>query len=391
MIRFEWHTSRFHPTEHRPSGRCRSTLRPERPSAFTLIELLIAILIIGILASALLGVAAVASENAREAKTRNIIARIHTLLMEQYDTYKSRRVTPNVSVGTAIDNAVTNSVASPSVKAQMKGGARQEARLYALREMMLMDLPDRWSDVVLGNPALFTNPNTLPSAYPVPLYSTARTELSNLYLRQYIRLLGRKNTITGNTNTTADIEKNQSAECLYMIVVNACGDGEAKTLFSESTIGDTDGDGAPEFLDGWGHPISFLRWAPGFVSDIQLNMNDLSNTSVMSAADANTAVAKDHDPFDLFHVELKAFRLVPLIYSVGRDEDAGLIVPQDNYVAWPKTGSSGVNTTSPYLYPQLTPYELSPVNLLPNFPGTIDPADNKAATDNVHNHLISTR
>ena len=70
--------------------------------------------------------------------------------------------------------------------------------------------------------------------------------------------------------------KNQSAECLYMIVINACGDGEAKTLFSESTIGDTDGDGAPEFLDGWGHPISFLRWAPGFVSDIQLNVNDLS-------------------------------------------------------------------------------------------------------------------
>ena len=166
-----------------------------------------------------------------------------------------------------------------------------------------------------------------PATFPVPPYLTARTELSTLYLRQYIRLLGRKNTVTGNTNTTADIEKNQSAECLYMIVVNACGDGEAKTLFSESTIGDTDGDGAPEFLDGWGHPISFLRWAPGFVSDIQLNMNDLS-TTCMPPADANTAVAKDHDPFDLFHVELKAFRLVPLIYSVGRDEDAGLIVPR---------------------------------------------------------------
>ena len=49
-----------------------------------------------------------ASENAREAKTRNIIARIHTLLMEQYDTYKSRRVTPNVSLATDVDNAVTN-------------------------------------------------------------------------------------------------------------------------------------------------------------------------------------------------------------------------------------------------------------------------------------------
>ncbi len=61
-----------------------------------------------------------------------------------------------------------------------------------------------------------------------------------------------------------------------MIVTLACGDGEAKTLFKESEIGDTDGDGAPEFLDGWKHPISFLRWAPGFDSQIQLNLNTLN-------------------------------------------------------------------------------------------------------------------
>ncbi len=61
-----------------------------------------------------------------------------------------------------------------------------------------------------------------------------------------------------------------------MIVTLACGDGEAKTLFKESEIGDTDGDGAPEFLDGWKHPISFLRWAPGFDSQIQLNLKTLT-------------------------------------------------------------------------------------------------------------------
>jgi prepilin-type N-terminal cleavage/methylation domain-containing protein len=352
-----------------------SALRP----SFTLIELLISILIISILAAALLGVAAVAGETAREAKTRNVIARLHTLLMEQYDSYKSRRV---LSLATDFVNKNT------ALSVSQQGAARQEGRLYALREMMLMEMPDRWSDVVLGDPSAYTNPS---GPFPVPLYLPARTELSTLYLRQYASLLTRKNTLTGNTNTIADIEKNQSAECLYMIIMNATGDGEAKTLFPESSIGDTDGDGAPEFLDGWGHPISFLRWAPGFVSDVQLNLNDLNNTSVFLAADANSAVAKDHDPFDLFHIELKAFRLVPLIYSTGRDEEAGLIVPDDNYVAWPKTGSSGINTTSPYLYPRLTPYELSPVNSLKAYSGTVDPANNKAATDNIHNHLIGTR
>ena len=49
-------------------------------------------MIISILAAAVLGVAAVAGETAREAKTRTIIARLHTLLMEHYDTYVNRRV-----------------------------------------------------------------------------------------------------------------------------------------------------------------------------------------------------------------------------------------------------------------------------------------------------------
>ena len=64
-----------------------------------------------------------------------------------------------------------------------------------------------------------------------------------------------------------------------MVITIACGDGEARTLFHESNIGDTDGDGAPEFLDGWGHPINFLRWAPGFDSEIQLNANELGGGS----------------------------------------------------------------------------------------------------------------
>ena len=67
-----------------------STLN-SRPG-LTLIELMITIMIISILAAAVLGVAAVAGETAREAKTRNIISRLHTLLMEHYDTFASRRI-----------------------------------------------------------------------------------------------------------------------------------------------------------------------------------------------------------------------------------------------------------------------------------------------------------
>ena len=41
-------------------------------------------------------------------------------------------------------------------------------------------------------------------------------------------------------------------------------------------IGDTDDDGAPEFLDGWGRPIEFIRWPTGFAerSDLMSGNSD---------------------------------------------------------------------------------------------------------------------
>lgn len=69
-------------------------------SGVTLVELLITMLIISILAALVLGVAAVAGQTAKEAHTRHMIARLHTLVMEQYDTYKNRRVRLNAAVET---------------------------------------------------------------------------------------------------------------------------------------------------------------------------------------------------------------------------------------------------------------------------------------------------
>ena len=47
-------------------------------------------------------------------------------------------------------------------------------------------------------------------------------------------------------------------------MIVSMGSPEAMEQFSQSEIGDTDHNGYPEFLDGWGKPIFFLRWAPGF-------------------------------------------------------------------------------------------------------------------------------
>ena len=104
----------------------------------------------------------------------------------------------------------------------------------------------------------------------------------------------------------------------------------------------------------------------------------------------------DHDPFDLFRVDPTAFRLVPLIYSPGRDEDSGIYVATD-YVTWTKAAQPTVNNkpNPAYLQPRLTPYELDPAGRLTSYLGTsvhrIDPSVDETATDNIHNHLLGLR
>ena len=51
--------------------------------------------------------------------------------------------------------------------------------------------------------------------------------------------------------------ENQGAECLYMVIMMATGEGEARALFGESSIGDTDGDGALRVRRWLGTPNQF--------------------------------------------------------------------------------------------------------------------------------------
>lgn len=299
----------------------RSTTRAPQPAtrAFTLVELLVTIAIIAILAAALLGASGAAFESARRSRTKTLITKLDSLLMEKYQSFTTRRVDVDTS--------------------GFDGRVAADLRLLGLRELMKLELPDRWSDIT--NDALITSdPRTVNSTFTYVL--SEPPAITKTYLR---RLQGLS---SGDIDT---IQANQSAECLYMIIMFACGDGEAADQFSEQDIADTDGDGAPEFVDGWGQPIQFVRWPAGY------------NISNVMAFDADA----DHDPFDPFRRDsiaqtapspqlppltayppnpslirdqiqqmrernqrstnaLTAYRLVPLIFSIGPDGDSDVFV-----------------------------------------------------------------
>jgi len=313
-----------------------------------------------------------------------MVMRLHTLLMQHLDTYKTRRVKLNPKV--------EEKIAGMNVTAAQKGQLRALARLNALREMMLMEIPDRWSDILLTSvPA--SNAKSAVPLFPIYLDSTdavgtkGRTELANAYLRRYFQY-------AQNATTSADVERltdNQGAECLYLVITLACGDGETRTLFHESNIGDTDGDGAKEFLDGWNRPINFLRWAPGFDSEIQLNANTLGDPPPLNIGQNQnweSAASRDHDPFDVFRVEVAAFRLVPVIFSAGRDETFGVRLVKP-HVAWEGLANAA---TLPGSLATLSPYrKVEDPDPVPTFVylGTVN-ADG-TATDNIHNHVLNQR
>ena len=336
-------------------------------SGLTLIELLITIAILATLATIFLGVSNAAMESSRAARTKTTISKIHTLLMERWDSYATRRVELNPN----LEDAIT------SLDPDIRGYVAADARLLARRELMMMEMPDRWSDVKRAD---LKRADLLLADVP---------GITNIYHRQLTR---------ASSNATPEIvAENQRAECLYMVVMNFTGDGEARTLFSRQDIGDTDGDGAKEFLDGWGRPIFFIRWPAGF-----------AKTSDLMTGDA----AGDHDPFDHYRRDFKlpnqnltppdsvysslgpledhvlemrerlnseglsAYRLMPLVYSGGPDGDPDLFGANDALVFDPYREYTSNGITAQLATPM-------------SFDEGIDPTDDGDNwIDNIHNHQL---
>lgn len=251
-------------------------LRP----AFTLVELLVVMGVLAMMASMVLVGLASAAEQARAARTRSQVQKIHELLMTRWEEYRYRRVEP----------ATTGDVR-----------ARQRDRVDKIRQLMRMEMPCHIEDVQYG----------IANAEVAIGDETGREPA--LWLR-YRRAVTRR---AGDFDGWSKL--NDDAECLYMILESIQdGDTNGLDFFKASEIGDTDGDGMPEILDGWGQPINFLRWAPGFVG-VRSNLH-----------------RKDApDPFDPLNVrggrsmtdgQYDHFPLYPLVASKGPDGQLDIVI-----------------------------------------------------------------
>ncbi len=173
-----------------------------------------------------------------------------------------------------------------------------------------------------------------------------------------------------------------SAQCLYLVV--SLGSPEAMEQFNQSEIGtvtDADGTNHPVFIDGWGNPICWLRWAPGYSNWTGFP----SPPSYLPAdSDIQTGYAgSDPDPFDPRGIDYHptdspptGFHLIPLICSAGPDGKFGL------------NGLPG----NPYTRSPLNdPYAYVSGSILMGSPVASDKPDYGTCHDNITNHHIEQR
>lgn len=327
-------------------------------AAFTLVELLIVISIIGLLSSMVLFALASAQESARVAKTQSTIDKIHALIMQKYESYRTRRVPITIPPGT-----------SPRAAAVY--------RLDALRELMRMEMPDRYSDII--DPP---KTRSIAGVGTSPLMSVPAVTLAYRSL-----LVG--------TRTT----QFENAECLYLLVTRGLSDPDVLEQFAPDEIGDTDGDGMREFLDGWGRPINFLRWAPGFSSP--LHPWSVNPKDALGSINSNKAYPTAHDPFDPMRYykpsagdpfydpnkspEQQVYPpLYPLIYSPGPDHISDI---QDGGGSPPMRYSATSPPNNPYA--TVAGGLLGAPTDLDSAFGPADKIDN--SVDNITNHDAGLR
>lgn len=287
---------------------------------FTLVELLAVTAILTILMGLVLMALAGATEQARLNRTQAQITKLDALVMQRWESYRQRPLPIRIPAGT-----------QPAAAANM--------RLAATWELMRMELPERKSDIISPPVALAAVPS-----------------LCQAYRRRAEARCG-----ASWQNDTAWTPAYQGAECLYLILATI-RDGETTGLdfLTSREIGDVDGDNMPEILDGWGNPIEFLRWAPGFVSEMQ-------------TGDA----VNQHDPFDPLKMYPSHFALIPLIYSAGPDRKYDINVGATiNYSSYSPPNNPYHSVTTP---PAI------------GAPADAD-ADGKLSwADNMHNHFNVAR
>lgn len=306
--------------------------------AFTLVELLVTVAILGIISGMLSIAVGGARRQAQETRGRALIDRLNLLMLEIYEKESERRVDlPADSLSQA---------------------HRNFSQLLWKRDWLRAALPDRISDVdTVNHPTRAIQFLTSSAVTPINpgLRDLKSSQFQNRVIRTQIAL-GRVNPsasvaaqwaaiVTDDPTTTSGPPDplwsvtHQSAECLYLILATQTINGTpALQSLTPRDIADTDGDGMPEIVDPWKNPVGFMRWPVGYSLTPRWNDPPTCPGSHPSQPEQWDELAEikrrlGREPLDLLYSDPRysssatrnheaddPFPVVPMIISAGSDK-----------------------------------------------------------------------
>jgi len=267
-----------------------------RRRGFTLVELVVTMAIVAILGTLATVSLAGIRTRARVAKTRSTIRKIHEAIVPRYDAYLEQRLDDSMWSGYEyeIDRSQLGLAAGTPRRAAWK-------RLAQIRGTMVHEMPDQWIDV---RHPLYPDDPTDPARVTG---GPPGTPVIERFLRHVDSWVDRADPARQSRDAVrATLGRSAAAaETLFVVVALGSMESDALEPFRPDELGDVDGDGAREFIDGFGRPICFLRWAPG--------------------APRPPGSRPGTDPFDPYRLGgEETFPLAPVIVSGGPDERIGL-------------------------------------------------------------------
>jgi len=332
-------------------GQLRITANTIR-QAFTLVELLVVGAIILILVALTLFAMSMVTASTKITKTRTTIQKIDTAMQHIFGTYEDKFV--------VIKKKVAADYPTPTFSEE----EQQKIAAHFIRDTMRMEMPSSWAEVYDSA----VNPHT--PLGPIKItetdYAVEESPLLKYYWKAY---------------ETAEKTPNRAA-LLFLVIQNL--HPEALEAFHGSEVADTDGDGLLEFVDAWGKPIQFLRWAPAFSdSDLQQDVlkmaGDFPKTGPQSEKvtwwrareipllDAmKRASANQPDLLDE-RTDTIGWFLYPLIYSAGPDGKYGITDEMMNGTVPQSPTAENEGILDPFMFPLGMP-------------------DGSEHFDNIHNH-----
>ena len=270
----------------------------------TLVELLVVVVIIGIMAGVLMGGLQKTQNVARESRTKATIAKLNHFILLRLESYKTRRIS-TIDANTKLALVWAPPPATAAI------------RLYAVRDLMRMEMPERLEDVITISSSSSCGPMDI-SKQNIVVTDPTSGNLKTVPIGSYfglpspltipepsLHVLYADMVLNPSKYGRKSIAATPMAKMLYLTVMT--GNSEAREQFQQNEIMADPADGWPMFVDGWGRPIVYLRWAPGCSS----GPPGMSKTSITVTNAYNLGISNiqsgdpgdEHDFFDTRNVQ----------------------------------------------------------------------------------------